>query len=160
MSIGPWHGLADEHAIDLQAAVATILTPATTHALPGPWRGEYDAERARRWIAERDRESPTLLVVDRRSTGPVGLVILHTSDDEPANLRLGYVIRESSWGAGIASEAVAGLVSWARSRPTIRSLSAGVESQNAASAHVLLKSGFALTDRDAASRMDTYTLEL
>lgn len=161
--MGPWHGAADEHSIDLTEAVSAILSPETTRALPPAWQGEYTVERARRWIVERHNESPTLLVVDRYTDEPVGLMILHedpNQHDARRHLRIGYVIKESSWGEGIASELVSGLVDWARSEPLVGSIIAGVESQNAASARVLTKNGFSLTNRDAAGETDTYTLEL
>lgn len=163
LSVGPWHGAADEHGIDLSEAVAAILSPTTTRALPPAWQGEYTSERARRWIVERDGESPTLLVVDRYSGEPVGLMILYEDSNEhdaQVQLRIGYVIRESSWGSGIASELVSGLVDWARSQPPIGSIIAGVESQNAASARLLTKSGFRPINRDLAGETETYTLDL
>lgn len=67
-----WHGLGSGARIDLAAAVAEILTPATTAALPPEWHGDFDRTRAARWIEARDDESPTLLVVDRTSGEPVG----------------------------------------------------------------------------------------
>ena len=163
MSVGPWHGAADEHRVDLTEAVAAVLSPETTQALPLAWQGDYTVERARRWIVERDNESPTLLVVERHSDEPVGLMILYedtNQHDAHRHLRIGYVIKESSWGKGIASELVSGLVDWARSQPLVGSIIGGVESQNAASARVLTKNGFSLTYRDPAGETDTYTLEL
>ena len=163
LSIGPWHGAAQEHGIDLTEAVTGILTQTTARSLPPAWQGEYTAERARRWVVERDSESPTLLAVDRCSDEPVGLMMLHedfNEDDVQSNLRIGYVIKESFWGEGIASELVSGLVDWARSQTRFRSIIAGVESQNAASARVLVKNGFGLTDSGSGENTDTYTLEL
>jgi len=163
LSIGPWHGAAQEHGINLTEAVTGILTHTTTQSLPPSWQGEYTVERAGRWVVERDGESPTLLAVDRGSGEPVGLMMLHedfNEDGVQSNLRIGYVVKESFWGEGIASELVSGLVDWARSQTRIRSIIAGVESQNAASVRVLVKNGFRLTDRGPAENTDTYTLEL
>ena len=163
LSVGPWHSAADEHGIDLNEAVAAILTPNTTGDLPPTWRGEYTLGRARRWVVERDGESVTLLVVLRSSNQAVGLMILHDEAKEDgglSHLRLGYVIKESSWGEGIASELVSGLVGWARSQPLVESIRGGVESQNAASARVLIKNGFGLSGHDQAKETDTYRLEL
>ena len=163
LSVGPWYGAADDHGILLAEAVAAILSPSTTQALPSAWQGVYTVERARRWVLERDGESQNLLVVDRFSAESIGLVILYEDSVEHnarRQLRIGYVIKESSWGEGIASELVAGLVNWARSQSLLGSLIGGVESHNAASARVLTKNGFRLTHRDPAGETDTYTLEL
>lgn len=161
--MGPWHRAVGEHGIDLTEVVAAILTPKSTGALPPAWRGEYTLERARRWVIERDGDSPTLLVVVRSSDEPVGLMILHEEANEHdvlRHLRIGYVIKESSWGEGIASELVSGLVDWARSQPRVGSMSGGVELQNPASARVLIKNGFGLERRDPTEETDRYTLEL
>jgi RimJ/RimL family protein N-acetyltransferase len=161
--VAPWHRVANDHGIDLARAVAAILTPKTTRALPPAWQGEYTVGRARRWIAERDGESTALLPVDRNSGEPVGLMLLHEDAEEHdalRQLRIGYVIKETDWGKGIASELVAGLVDWARSQPQIGSIIAGVESQNAASVRVLTKSGFGLAGHDPTGETDTYALDL
>ena len=163
LSVEPWHGAADKYGIDLTAAVAAILSPRTTRALPPAWQGGYTVERARRWVVERDRESVTLLVVDRYSDEPVGLMILYENASEHGaqrRLRIGYVIKQSSWRKGIASELVSGLVQWARAQPLVGSITGGVESQNAASARVLTKNGFSLINRDSNGETETYTLEL
>lgn len=163
LSVAPWHRAVGEHGIDLTEAVAAILTPKTTGALPPAWRGEYTPERARRWVIERDGESPTFLVVVRSSSEPVGLMILHEEANEHdmlRHLRVGYVIKESSWGEGIASELVSGLVGWARSQPFVGSISGGVDSQNPASARVLLKNGFRLRGRDPTEGTVTYSIKV
>ena len=60
-------------------------------------------------------------------------------------MRLGYVVAESVWGRGFATELVAGLVEWSRSEPSIRTISAGVAPTNEASIRVLDKNGFLLS---------------
>lgn len=164
---------------DLPARVATVLTATTTQFLPPDWQGDYTEDRARTWIAERDAESPTLLVTDRTSGDTVGLVILFeeshpsSTDAAPAiearpaepgsiDVRLGYVLAESHWGRGLASELVAGLVEWCRGEPAIASIAGGVEVDNAASARVLTKNGFTLVDTgdDGPPGEELYRLQL
>lgn len=77
-----------------------------------------------------------------------------------SHIRIGYVIRESDWGKGIASELVAGLVDWARSDPTIGWIIAGVGSDHGASARVLTKNGFTSTSQEPDENTHTYTLQL
>lgn len=137
--------MANAHGLDLGVSVCRLLTRATTEALPSEWRGDYSIERTRRWIAERDGESPTLLVVDRVPGRAIGVVILFESasdEDSGVDLRIGYLFDETAWGKGLATELVAGLVVWARTQPIIRTLTGGVEATNPASARVLAKIGF------------------
>ena len=145
----PWHEAAGAAGLDLAGAVATILSERTTVALPPAWQGDLTPERARAWIAERDAESPTLLVCDRSSGRVVGLVILAAvTDDHPwLDLRVGYVIDEALWGRGLASELLTGLVAWAQAQPLIRTVTGGVDVANAASIRVLEKAGFNQVER-------------
>lgn len=144
--VGDWHELSVRFRLDLVDVVGDILTPTTTAELPLPWRGAYDGERAAAWIEERDDESATLLVVEHRAARAIGVVILFEAAAEheagPTEVRVGYVLAQSAWGRGMASELVGGLVAWGRRQPSIRSMAAGVGVDNDASARVLLKTGF------------------
>jgi RimJ/RimL family protein N-acetyltransferase len=144
--VGDWHELADRFRLDLAEIVGRILTPTTTSQLSPAWQGNDDDERTSAWIDDRDQESPTLLAVERRTGEAVGLLILFESHSNahvgPTDVRVGYVIAESAWGRGIASELVGALVAWGRSQRLIGSMSAGVSDGNDASARVLLKNGF------------------
>jgi len=135
---------------DLPARVATVLTEATTQFLPPEWQGDYSEDRARSWIADRGSDGETLLVTDAATGVTVGLVILFAEarPSTPAlvDVRLGYVLAEAYWGRGLASELVAGLVTWCRAESTIGSLAGGVEVSNRASARVLTKNGFVLVE--------------
>ena len=129
--------------VAVSIVVAGILTEPVTRTLPAAWHGAYSEERARDWIAERDREGATLLVAEKASANPVGLVILLESPSEDGTeLRLGYLLAEASWGKGVASELVDGLVQWCRAQAEIRSLAGGVAPDNPASKRVLEKNGF------------------
>ena len=141
LSVGGWHATSVAGR-DLAGVVVDILTPAVTRNLPESWGGEYTADRARKWIAARDAEGITLLVLDRSSGHPIGLLVLH---EEPAheaggfvNARLGYLLGADSWGRGFASELVAGFVSWC-CRHEVASIVGGVAADNPASARVLTK---------------------
>jgi len=124
--------------------VMSLLTDAATRDLPAGWQGGYNMERAASWFAERERESTVLLVANGSDGHPVGLLILSESGDSPdtSDIRLGYVIAESAWGIGLATELVAGIADWCRADGTVRSLVGGVADRNIASARVLLRNGF------------------
>lgn len=162
LRVEEWHHLAERSGSDLVEVVGRVLTPSTTAALPPDWQGDFDRARAERWIETRDAESPTLLVSDRTSGDAVGLVILFEMISEAAaqavDVRLGYVLAESWWGRGLATELVEGLVRWAMSEPAVRSLSGGVAHDNPASARVLVKCGFSPTEE--ASEEQVYRLDL
>ena len=148
-------------SFDLPSFVAQLLTPNVTAALPESWRGPYSRTRAAAWIEARDLEGATLLVEDRTSGDPIGLVLLHDSPEAAGHgrdLRLGYLIAESHWGCGYATELLRGFVGWARTAPH-RRIVAGVASGHAASIRVLEKSGFCRLDETTGSE-GFYVLEV
>ena len=156
LSVADWHRLSPGA---LSTFVMALLTPATTAQLPPDWQGDYDRRRAERWIAERDAEGTVLLATEAGS--PVGLLLLYEEPDSTGGsaVRLGYVISEAAAGQGLASELLAGFVSWSRARPTIRALIGGVEAGNAASIRVLQKCGFAPAAAAATASLE-YRLQL
>ena len=145
LDVSEWHEatrtLGSE--VSLLEIVRAFLTPDVTSRLPSGWPGEFSDRRARDWIADRDAEGTTLLASSRDTGQPVGLVLLYESlgAAELPELRLGYLIEESQWGRGFASEMVKGVVAWARSA-SFGSIVAGVSSDNVPSQRVLEKSGF------------------
>jgi len=140
-----WHSLVPEEWIqqDLEVVVKNILTTQVTRSLPPVWQGIYSHDRARDWVLERDDEGVTLLAVEKISRKPIGLIILFETDNGPggSELRLGYMLAESAWGKGLASEFISGFVEWCRNNE-IASVTSGVERDNIASRRVLEKNGF------------------
>jgi ribosomal-protein-alanine N-acetyltransferase len=128
---------------DMAEVVITILTPRVTRSLPEGWQGEYTADRASRWIAERDQEGATLLVLDGSSRAPIGLMILFESERGKSGrcVRIGYLLAESAWGQGFASELLEGFVDWCGTA-NISSVIGGVARENVASRRILEKNGF------------------
>ena len=141
-----WH--AAERAgsvVDLPTVVAEMLTEPVTRWLPPDWHGAYTRARAREWIAERDAEGPVLLVEDRESGAPVGLVLLFEearADGGGVDVRLGYLLGESAWGRGLGGELLGGFVEWCRTRPEASSIIGGVAPENSASIRLLERHGF------------------
>lgn len=158
----PWIEEARRIGADLPSTVAHLLTPRTTAALPPAWHGEFTTERATAWIEEQEVDSTTLLVTETSSRQPIGLVILAAVPAEGADvdLRVGYVIEETWWGRGIATELLAGLVDWARRQPAISSLTGGVDPSNVASIRVLERSGFQLVDADGEGGSILYRVDV
>ncbi len=146
LAVAPWHDAADRLGLQLDLVVTDLLTPATTSHLPDGWRGAFDRVRAADWIRERDAESPTLLVVDADSRAVAGLLILQElgigGNPRRTEVRIGYIIEESEWGRGYATELVRGLVEWTREHPSIGAIAGGVGPDNPASVRVLERNGF------------------
>jgi len=128
----------------------SVMSGPVTRTLPDSWRGSFDRARAEAWIAEVDDEATGLLVVERESHRPVGLLIVFGQDVAPeeTEVRIGYMLSEPNWGKGFASELVAGLVGWCRSTPSVIRVIAGVERTNAPSIRVLEKAGFEALHND------------
>ena len=169
LSAAGWHSIAFEGSAqgELADVVADMLTAAVTRSLPEQWSGDYSVDRARDWIAERDDEGVTLLVFDRSSGRPVGLMVLfeeHIDGDQEqgsVDVLLGYLLGEDSWGQGFASELVAGFVDWCRDHE-VAAIVGGVADGNPASVRVLTKNGFhPVTGGDAVGRSERpYRIDL
>ena len=163
-----WHSLSsgDWQQQDLAQVVATLLTEPVTRSLPSSWQGSYTVKRAHEWIKERDSEGTTLLVVDRLTDRPVGLMILLETQVEEGNgerdVRLGYLLSEDVWGQGIASELVSGFVGWCREQTSVSYVTGGVALDNPASMRVLQKNGFQLvkSEDEIAQDEQLYRLRL
>ncbi len=152
---GEWHAASEDlgNGRSLEEIVAEILTEPVTRALPPSWHGDYSVDRARTWIGERDREASTLLVVEKQSRAPAGLIILFEEDSSlqegGVEIRLGFLLAETAWGKGYASEMIGALVKWCRGNPAISAIAGGVVKTNTASQRVLEKCGFTLAEQDA-----------
>jgi RimJ/RimL family protein N-acetyltransferase len=158
-----WHSLtpAEWQEQSLVSAVTGIMTQRVTEALPPAWRGEFTVSRARAWIEERDREGLTLLAVLQETGAAVGLVIVHEApvgESPGIELRIGYMLSEGSWGTGLGTELVKGLVGWARDNGVV-SILGGVERTNMASRRVLEKSGFVLAPTGRGDETEELTYQ-
>jgi RimJ/RimL family protein N-acetyltransferase len=133
----------------LLAALADLLSPPVTKHLPEPMRLAEGPGAVEAWVAARDAESDVFCVCDRKTQALLGLLILGADQDAAGALtiRLGFLLAESAWGQGYATELVHGLVAWCKNQALTGQLLGGVETENAASAAVLTKAGFT---RDAA----------
>ncbi len=161
--VSGWHppDATEQQLRDLADIVAAMLnqdqdptkpadsTPARESVmrwLPESWQGHYSTARARAWIDQRDREATTLLVVEKSTNHPAGLMILfeiESGDSAGAiEVRLGYILSGPFWRRGLASELIAGFVDWSRAQPGISRLAGGVSRLNPASQRVLEKNGF------------------
>ena len=86
------------------------------------------------------------------------MILFETEGESNAGIevRLGYLLAETAWGSGLASELVCGFVDWCR-RQEIASIVGGVGSENIASRRVLEKNGFT---RDPTEPHDSFDEDL
>lgn len=157
-----WHAAEQADAPrDLPTVVAAMLTEPVTRWLPPQWQGSYSRARAEAWIAERDAEGPVLLVSERETDEPLGLVLLfEEQDDGGIDIRLGYLLAEHAWGRGFGGELLGGVVRWCRKRGDVRSIIGGVAPANAASIRLLERHGFMRELGPGPSGDLTYRLDL
>ena len=153
--VGEWHSLSHDDD-ELARVSVNILTDSVTRSLPTSWQGSYTAERARAWITERDNEGTTLLIVEKSSGQAIGMMILFETDADSVSdgteVRIGYLLSETAWGRGYASELIKEFVHWCRKHSSIRSLAGGVERGNIASTRILEKNGFRAVHEDGEVR--------
>ena len=127
----------------LERSLAEILTPHVLSHLPDPLALHGGTDAIGHWITERARESDVLLIETRDADRLIGLLLLAPGDmtNDERDRHLGYLLAESAWGHGYATELVTGLIG--ALEPSIHSrLIGGVGTDNPASAHVLKKTGF------------------
>lgn len=139
LSVEPWQASLENPTkrAALESALTALLTPAVLDHLPPSFQ-RVDPINA--WIEARHAESLVCLITDRASGALSGLLIL-ASNAAPPSLHLGYLLAESAWGQGLATELLQGLAEAMRTGPDL-TLVAGVERSNPASARVLEKAGF------------------
>ena len=109
-----------------------------------PWTERARADRfvaACRQIA--DDGSGARLVIERGSDGAfLGWCGLTSFNADFRSASLGYVLAESAWGHGYATEAARALLAWAFDTLDLNRVQAEADTRNAASARVLEKLGF------------------
>ena len=132
------------HEIDLASSLLSILTPEVTHSLPPDWTGKYDLNRCESFIENRNKESSTLLIIEKESNEAIGLMIIYINiiDNQ---LNLGYLLKKKSWGKGYATKVVNAFISYCKENlkdSDIQSIIAGCAVDNIGSQKVLTKNGF------------------
>jgi RimJ/RimL family protein N-acetyltransferase len=123
-----------------------------TGSIPHP----YPVEAAEGWIvfaaAQRRRGENYSFVIEVKGESVPGGVLSGVLGGAGVFRRrpwldweVGYHVAKPAWGRGIASEALAAVISWSRAELASSRLTAGYFEDNAASRRVLEKAGFAPT---------------
>lgn len=106
-------------------------------------------QRLEEWIADNDKYA----IVLKESDKVIGDITLEWSEEDNAH-EIGYNINRSFWRNGYATEAVRGLVDWARRELGVHDFTAFYAKDNGASGRVLEKSGFVIEHTGQYSRFD------
>ncbi len=145
----------------LETEMTSLLTRRVQKHLPPALKLDSGADAISCWISARAEESDVLLVTLRESGELVGLMIL-ASDQRTGDIpsvHIGYLLAETAWGQGFATELVAGLASAMKHSSPVR-LIGGVDPDNPASARVLQKAGFAVDPELSEAGADMYVRNL
>ena len=143
----------------IENSLISTLTPAVLKYLPPPLllrdRGVTF------WLSERLAEGDVLLVYEQDTDELIGLMILASdlgTGQVPA-VHIGYILMETSWGKGFATELLSGFVDSVRDRKPVK-LVGGVDTANAASSRVLLKAGFERDPDLSRADVDMYVMTI
>ena len=160
LKVRPWDSTLAETSsrAALESALSELLTPAVLKHLPDPLQLSASVSIAH-WIDARAAQSDVLLVASKASDTLIGLMILSKSTAPTDPIHIGYLLAQSAWGQGLASELVGGLVATLKDHGPA-CLIGGVEPSNPASAKVLLKAGFARQNALSTPDADIYRLDL
>ncbi|MCZ6701806.1 MAG: GNAT family N-acetyltransferase [Ignavibacteria bacterium] len=163
LSIQNWNFLETTMARKdkLIKSVLKIMSPNVTKDLPDGWQKIDTIDKAENWISERKSDSNLYSITLTETKKIIGFLFLYIGNkiNESYELRLGYLLTESIWGKGIGSELIKGLVEWCNSIKIIKSISGGVEKDNAGSIRVLEKNGFYKSNEELPEDMLLYKID-
>ncbi len=146
---------------DLVATLEVLLTKNVLQFLPPPLQLAAANEDVAQWIDQRAAEADVLLVDQRAKGITIGLVLLAPDPEHSkgTTLHIGYLLAESTWGKGVASELLIGLVD-TLTNAGVTKLVGGNDKANPASARVLQKAGFRLLEAPKSADSTTYILDI
>jgi GNAT superfamily N-acetyltransferase len=137
--------------------IDTHLARAMLAGVPGPdlaWADGFPMAPvlgiARTIAAAEEPLGPFLayVIVSRADGRAIGDAGFHGPPNSAGEVEIGYALVPQARGAGLASEAVELLVTWAQSQPGVRAVSARVDHGNAASERLLARLGFGADGED------------
>lgn len=164
LSIYNWNGIekSTKSKEQLYEDVLKIMTPNVTKDLPDGWQNLDSQQETERWVEERINDNHFYVIQPKENKKMIGFLFLHTENEtsEATDIRLGYLLAESTWGAGMGSELIKGLIDWCEEGNRVKSISGGVEANNNGSIRVLEKNGFVKTNDELPGNMLLYKREI
>ncbi|WP_315984052.1 GNAT family N-acetyltransferase [Aliamphritea spongicola] len=120
--------------------MVSLLSPEVVENLPGYFHGINTPESAAEWFEKVLAEGRVLSVSYKHGDDLTGFIFLYGT--EAQTVHIGYLLKQSEWGKGLASEMLDGLVRFAEQNTNWECLVAGVDPANVASARLLEKLNF------------------
>lgn len=141
LTLGAWQTVERE-------ALEAMFRPEVTRALPPLFHGAGDDAARRSVLRQMEAEADVHAIFE--AAEPIGLLLLSTAGSDR---HIGYLLRETAWGRGLAGELIAGVQCALASAPEITGLIAGVTHDNPASARVLERAGFKVIEKRSEERI-------
>ena len=132
-----------DYLVLLLRRIPDLLTPAVVENLPPYFHGVNTHGDARVWYERIRAESRLFVVKIDSGSDDVVIGFLFVFSEQGTDAQIGYLLGESYWGKGLASELLTGFIAEAATSENWQSLTGGVAQDNVASANLLKKLGFA-----------------
>ena len=121
-------------------SITELLTPKVVESLPPYFRNINSLSDAQDWYKKMVSESRLFMVKHTGTNTTIGFVFVFVGND--ADAHIGYLLGESYWGKGYATELLKGLIDFIKHENKIKRLIAGVATNNIVSSKLLHKLGF------------------
>jgi len=142
----------------LAEQVIKILSEKVTEHLPPDWAGITQQKPALEWISNRIGDGMLCSLKTNSNQQVIGFLLLYGFNPEAQSneVRIGYVIADSHWGKGLASEIIHSLIQVFQEKGNVSSLVGGVVPENPGSIKVLTNNGFVFSGEENGSVFYTY----
>jgi len=127
-------------ASEFLVSVMEILTPSVVASLPPYFQSVNSISSAQEWLKHIVSDGRLFVVKRIGKSKAMGFVFLSTENS--GDTHVGYLLGESFWGKGYATEILKGLIDYIKSEALVTRLIAGVDTDNVASIKLLQKLGF------------------
>ncbi len=121
-------------------SVIEILTPSVVGSLPPYFQNVNSISSAREWLKQVISDGRLFVVKLVGESKSIGFIFLSTENS--GDTHIGYLLAESYWGKGYATEILKGLIDFIKSEDQVTRLIAGVATDNVASIKLLQKLDF------------------
>lgn len=125
---------------DFLISVVGVLTPKVVENLPPYFQNINSIASGQKWLEQIISDGRLFIVKLADESHLIGFVFL--SSENASGAHIGYLLGESYWGNGYATEILKGLIDFIELEGKITHLIAGVATDNEASIKLLHKLGF------------------
>lgn len=125
---------------EILVSITELLTAKVVENLPPYFRNIHSLSDAQKWLEKMLSESRLFVVRHTGTNTIIGFIFVFVGNDVEAHI--GYLLGESYWGKGYATELLKGLIDFIKHENKIKLLIAGVATNNIVSSKLLHKLGF------------------